>query len=538
MLELLNSYEYSQELSNEHGLVVGTVTDDEQLTLKLYYTIAAEVPFTFYKQGMNKEPMPSIDSSGNQLFDEQGRELKVTFDVYEYISADKLESWKLGKGPKGNPTAWKKINTTPIATDALGRIRVPEITDLTKYYAIVEKETYPDYVLAYNDPAVATGGDGYREVYWVVQMNESKMFSAPNWANGTEVDKPDFETPSESNGNRYILKNRKSDISLFKVNEQGEAMPSTDQQKVQFDIYRWNSGGYFEENSSHYWEQWVKIKTNAVTDNQGYFATIGQTGLEGSHQKNFDWYLIRETDTYSGYQKSEGYWMVSTAWKPSTQKFEIFEVKYKVNHNGIVSDAEDPGHKISDDRTALYLTNKAKPVSFYKEDGKQNPLGGVHFSLYKVKDGEAGTSGSEDPEASDTKWDMANPIEKVSSDNAADKGQVTFDDLTSGDYLLKETKTLPGYQLPMGYWVVTVDFYGEIKTIRGRGDPLPPAFRVDNGKYYLPNYLKNSLPKAGGYLRVFLVVIGIVLLGSAGMVLQNRKKINDKKGKEDEKKVK
>lgn len=38
----------------------------------------------------------------------------------------------------------------------------------------------------------------------------------------------------------------------------------------------------------------------------------------------------------------------------------------------------------------------------------------------------------------------------------------------------------------------------EIETIRG-GDPLPPAFRVAEGKYYLPNYLQTSLPKAGGY---------------------------------------
>ncbi|MFR6675853.1 MAG: LPXTG cell wall anchor domain-containing protein, partial [Enterococcus avium] len=95
-------------------------------------------------------------------------------------------------------------------------------------------------------------------------------------------------------------------------------------------------------------------------------------------------------------------------------------------------------------------------------------------------------------------------------------------------------KTLPGYQLPAGSWIITVNLYGEIETIRGRGDPLPPAFRIENGNYYLPNYQKNSLPQAGGYMRIFWIVAGIGLLGLAIIILQNRKNISIKeKGKED-----
>lgn len=534
-MELLKSYEYDEDLSIEHGKITGTIAEDGSLTLQLYYTVAAEVPFTIYKQGMDGEMMPSVDSNGNQLVDEQGREMKVAFDVYEWDGNWSTSNpYNPGNGPQAKTDVWTKVNDAPIATDALGRIRVPEITNLTKYYAIVEVATYPDYVLPYNNPPANLST--YREVYWVVRMSEKSMFSAPSWANGTEVDKPDFELPSEANGNRYILKNRKPDISLFKVNEQEEAMPSTDQQKVQFDIYRWNSDGYFNETYPYNWGQWTKIESNAATDNQGYFATIGQTGLNGGEDKNYDWYAVRETGTYSGYQRAEGYWLIKTAWNTATQQFEIFDVKYKVVVGNGAVDGEDPGHTISDDRTNIYFTNKAKPIYFTKEDANRNPLGGVHFSLYKIKDGEAGSSGSEDPEASDTKWDMANPIEKISSENASDKGRVTFENLTRGDYLLVETKTHPGYQLPLGSWIVTVNFYGEIETIRGRGDPLPPAFRVGNGNYYLPNYLKNTLPKAGGYMRLFLVVLGIVLLGSVVILLQNRKnKSTYEKGKEDEK---
>ncbi|MFR3684453.1 MAG: prealbumin-like fold domain-containing protein [Enterococcus sp.] len=525
LMELLTSYEYDETLSIDYGKTTGKVTEDGSLTLQLYYTIAAEVPFTLYKQGMNGEMMPSVDSSGNPLYDEQGREMKVAFDIYEWDGKwDNSNPYNIGNGPKGKPEVWTKVNEEPLTTDALGRIRVPEITDLTKYYAIVEVETYPDYVLPYNSKPENLST--YREVYWVVRMSTNLIFSAPSWAHGTEVDKPDFEAPSESNGKRYILKNRKSAISLFKVNENDEPMPSSDKQKVQFDIYRWNSGGYFDEKSPYTWSQWSKFTSEATTDNQGFFAKIGQTGLNGSEDKNYDWYLIRETNTYSGYEKAEGHWLVKTAWNKETQQFEIFDVKYKILQGNSVVDGEDPGHKVSDNKTELYLTNKAKAISFTKEDGKQNPLGGAHFSLYKPKEGEPGSAGSEDPTASDTKWDMANPTELISN---AGTGEVDLGKLTRGSYLLMETKTVPGYQLPLGYWIVTINFYGEIETIRGRGDPLPPAFRVENGKYYLPNYLKNSLPKSGGYMRIFWVVLGIVLLGSAIIILENKKNTPDKR---------
>lgn len=528
--KMILGYQYDDALT--YNVKTGVINKDGTLVLKLYYTISDAPPFTLYKYDSDGNPMPSVDANGNILVDEKGREKKVTFDVYEYISSDPIQSWVVGKGPKGNPSAWKKVNSDPIMTDAAGRISVSDITDLTKYYAIVEVETYPDYILPYNDPTTAGGPNAYREVYWVVNLTTKKMFSAPDWAQGNEFHKQDFEEPSDSNMNRYILKNRKPTINLYKVNEQEEPMPSSSNQKIQFDIYRWTKTGSFDESYPYNWSQWTKIESNSLSDSQGHFATIGQTGQKGaSDNHKYDWYAIRETSTYSGYQRADGYWLVKTAWNPDTKKFEIIDVKYKVVQNNAAIPGVDPGHKISEDRTNLYLTNKLKSISFTKEDGKQNPLGDVQFSFYKPKEGESGVSGSEDPTTLDTKWDMANPTELVSD---TDTGEVDLGRLTRGDYLLMETKTVSGYQLPSGYWVVTIDFYGEIETIRGRGDPLPPAFRVDNGKYYLPNYLKSSLPRAGGYLRIFWVITGIVLLGSAIIILQNRKNIStNEKGKKD-----
>ncbi|MBU5581914.1 LPXTG cell wall anchor domain-containing protein, partial [Enterococcus sp. S181_ASV_20] len=53
--------------------------------------------------------------------------------------------------------------------------------------------------------------------------------------------------------------------------------------------------------------------------------------------------------------------------------------------------------------------------------------------------------------------------------------------------------------------------------------------------YYLPNYLTSDLPDAGGYMRVYLAVLGVILLGSAVLIFQNRKKKEITKGKSDEK---
>lgn len=519
--KMILGYQYDDALP--HNVKSGIIRKDGTLVLKLYYTISDAPPFTLYKYDSDGNPMPSVDENGNILVDEQSREMKVTFDVYEYIGSNVLADAN-GKGPASVPDDWKKVNNSPVMTDSLGRISVPEITDLDKYYAIIETSTYPEYDLPYNS-------DSSQQVFWAVQLKENKAISYPNWVHPYEFDKREFEKASAANGNRFILKNRQPEIALYKVNEQGEEMPSSDKQKVGFDIYRWENGGTNPEPTPYTHNQWKKIESDISTAQDGYIANIGKTGVKGTVK--LDWYAIVEKNTYSGYEKPDGYWLVATGWNKSEQKFEILEVKYKVIDNGEVKDGNDPGNQIKLEGKAskLYLTNKAKPISFIKEDGKQNPLAGVHFSFYKPKEGEAGESGSEDPEAADTKWDVANPTELISSSNT---GEVMLGKLTRGDYLLVETKTLPGYQLPAGSWIITVNSYGEIETIRGRGDPLPPAFRIENGNYYLPNYQKNSLPQAGGYMRIFWIVAGIGLLGLAIIILQNRKNISIKeKGKED-----
>ena len=433
--------------------------------------------------------------------------------MYEYLGSGTPVN-NNGQGPASLPDNWRKVNSAPIMTDSLGRICVPEteIADVNKYYAIVETATYPEYDLPYNNSAA-------QQVFWAVQLAANTAISYPNWVHPFEFDKREFETASVANGNRFILKNRRPEIELYKENEEGKPMPSDAKQKVTFDVYRWVSTGTNPEASPYTWSQWEKIAVDTATAANGYFANIGKTGLKGTTK--LDWYAIVEKSTYAGYEQPEGYWLIATGWNASSQKFEVLDVKYKVIQNNSAVDGVDPGHEVSDDKTKIYFTNKLRPISFIKEGGKKNPLGGVEFAFYKEKAGEAGVNGNEDPNAVDTKWDMANPTELTSH---LETGEVNLGALTSGDYLLMETKTLSGYQLPLGYWIVSINFYGEIETIRGRGDPLPPAFRVAEGKYYLPNYLQTSLPKAGGYLRLFLVVLGIVLLGSGIILLQSRKK--------------
>ena len=79
-------------------------------------------------------------------------------------------------------------------------------------------------------------------------------------------------------------------------------------------------------------------------------------------------------------------------------------------------------------------------------------------------------------------------------------GVVTFELLVDGQYMLVETKTKPGYQLPHGQWLVTIDAHSDPQyIIWARGEQYPPAFRydADADKLYLPNLPQFVTPRTG-----------------------------------------
>ncbi|OTO20669.1 prealbumin-like fold domain-containing protein, partial [Enterococcus sp. 3H8_DIV0648] len=168
---------------------------------------------------------------------------------------------------------------------------------------------------------------------------------------------------------------------------------------------------------------------------------------------------------------------------------------------------------------------KESGFSFIKVNGEGNPLGGVVFEIYGGLNGKTLDIGVNDnPLAPDTYWDMSTPVQTQPSHSTT--GEVNFSGLKSGDYLLVETKTVDGYELPAGQWIITVDTNaGTVTDPLGRGDILPPAFYKDSGNLYLPNYKKQVMPMAGGMGLHVIASLGVLLIGLSILLLLGKKHI-------------
>ncbi|HCC35677.1 MAG TPA: hypothetical protein DEQ02_08625 [Ruminococcaceae bacterium] len=183
--------------------------------------------------------------------------------------------------------------------------------------------------------------------------------------------------------------------------------------------------------------------------------------------------------------------------------------------------------------------------TFYKINQEEAPLVGVHFVLYK--------NIADDPN-DPPEWEEVPSMTYISGqddenddtepyDSAEDLGikgaEVEFKALTAGQYKLEETKTLPGYEFPAGYWIITVDpseeIYVDRFTFTAAGSPM--AFGVDkNGTdadtsddfYTLINYPEFVMPLSGGKGAIPFTIGGIVLIGLAVILTVLFKKKSDK----------
>ncbi|QXJ60127.1 isopeptide-forming domain-containing fimbrial protein [Enterococcus raffinosus] len=93
-------------------------------------------------------------------------------------------------------------------------------------------------------------------------------------------------------------------------------------------------------------------------------------------------------------------------------------------------------------------------------------------------------------------------------------GKLTFSDLETGEYELRETKTKSGYQLPYGYWKVKVEIVSnQVKvTFTGEAEKngaKPPAVEWSSTEdaYIIYNSKTYTLPKTGKALTALKVVL-------------------------------
>lgn len=481
-----------EERNCAYTLRTGEILADGSLVLKLYYFIDEDfVPFTLYK----------IDEKGNVM--PSNNEKKVEFQLYKYIGTNP-------SGPDADPvappdgTSWQYVKN--ITTDDQGRIRDKTIDLNGEFYALVEVVSYPNYEVPSNT-----------EAYWVIHTSGG----LPVWITAKGTNNPGVVHQYDSNG-RYAgkIKNRRyGELTFYKQDEEGNKMPSDSQNKVGFKIYEFlgNDLGMNKPelqtnlNNSVYWKK-VNNGETFYTDSTGKITTG-----ERFYSKKI--YAVQEVETYPDYAfEASGYWVFR-----GTDDLTFQDTLTYVGQ-------EDPGYvKASESDTGYHhLINKKNLMnfSFIKENENKAALSDVHFALYKGKAGKVLTAENTDPLHADTYWDMDTPVGTAIS---APDGKVEFSQLSSGSYLLMETKTQIGYQLPTGQWVIEVNQGTNTITIKAQGDPLPPAFYTTGSGtemvYHLPNYKQFVMPKAGKAAALLNTVLGLAILGcSMGVLIRPEKR--------------
>lgn len=251
-------------------------------------------------------------------------------------------------------------------------------------------------------------------------------------------------------------------------------------------------------------------------------------------------YRLVETDTPLGYQKPTAQWEL-------TVTVGIAGAKPEVLITGSPTDCTyDPASGIL---TVFNTKLQSMRFNFYKVDGTDTTilLADVVFELYRWNGTELPAKDAlvtEDSIASGD-WKLAKEVTSQATigrdENGSTIGNVDFGQIPEGIYTLVETKTNPGYQLPMGQWrvmikrnAVTSVVYIESMTAVPSKGKIPPAIIKDADAtggtgiittiYKLPNFKETWIPFTGSVGIFRYILMGGIFIAMAIMLFLFSKK--------------
>jgi len=461
---------------------------------KEYYIMNHYENWSLYKEDVTGTSMPSVNANGASL----GEDKKVEFVWYQYIGNWSAEQQPGDVSPEDS-SIWEEKGT--LTTDANGKLVGDAIPrEQGKTFALVETSTYKGYHLP-----------SPQQAYWVL------------WDSGY-INNSGSDNPGTNFVDTYFytLKNDfATEMQIYKTDANTKfPLKKTDKAKVGFSYYRYVGGWGESEGPEKNTDlsntaNWLPMKNTQNDTYLFYGDEEGRlTGLEdtlvGSYPHG-NTYAIKEVEAYPGYQLRSGYWLVYVNENKKPKSYTVEGLSY-VGEGYPVVTPDDPNNHLG----AYQVTNDQLPYpdfEFTKIDDSNASLANVDFELYEAK---GDVAFSESTEKDGSYWNQSTPYRRETSSLS---GKVSFTKLPNGIYLLREIKTAAGYQLPDGDWVIEVNLAAENPiTIRARKDTSPPAFKRTNGNYSLPNYRKHSLPFTGKWGKVLFLIIGVLLIGLAGLV--------------------
>lgn len=211
-----------------------------------------------------------------------------------------------------------------------------------------------------------------------------------------------------------------------------------------------------------------------------------------------------------------------------TKTIKGLGVGYKVRIEEKTDDSYDTtvnGNKTNVYEYTFAASNREHSVTFV------NTIKTTEFSFTKVKseDYQAGLVGAEfklyrltctnTSHNHNVLVDTTNPGNcwELTATKTSDP-EVTFTDLTSGEYRLAETKAPDGRVLPTGQWKIMIDDDLQVDCTGTVGETLPPAFVTENGEWLLPNMKPMDIPSSGGNGTMLFALLGVIFMGGGSLL--------------------
>lgn len=276
-------------------------------------------------------------------------------------------------------------------------------------------------------------------------------------------------------------------------------------------------------------------------------------------------YRLEEIEAPAGYQPPPGQWKITIdSTKAIIETAELMihsEIikKDSVEQPNVIIKLEDGGNRGNSAAYQNTLQNKASygtKFSFIKVKAEDTDavLSGVEFELYTCNNAAHthATSDEINPLVTQAVIEAGDCWKLVRTVTSAADGTVDFGSLINGTYMLLETKTAEGYQLPTGQWKITIDNTKKLLeriaiTAVSSGGKIPPGFIVeqDTGAgtgivdihYKLLNIKETWLPFTGldGIFRYLLIggtfiAIAIMLFlffKKRGMGIESKKNLSE-----------